>query len=789
MFFCTFLKNETDVKMVGSKANALSKMIRLGMPIPTGFCLTTFAYKAHLAQLDVNFKDVGAVYQAILDMPILPDIKETFQQFWNKCEWTNNNPAVAVRSSATAEDLEMASFAGQYKSYLNIQSIDKALDKVKMCWASVWTENAIAYAKQQGITNDNIEMAVIIQEMSPANAAGVVFSAEPVTGDRQVIYLEAVTGLSDVLVSGQDDPSLRVWMDKTGHVFRTDVLSDQSPLPLDSLTDLAKLTTQVDDIFGKLQDIEWTWSAKLGFQLVQSRPITTLPQNVDNRQPQHWMLPGRPERGWTKKQQKLFKFWDEYNPRIVLPLEWDLYEGAIWEVNLRMFDYVGNVPLVEEVAVIVDGVVIGVDPAARCQEQTPIKANQITTSQIKDWEREMQNWVEAANDLSSGIHALSSLLPDELISSIDRAAKSFRNAVCNRLANMQQWIDHLKGNETQIKTIISQILPKDEIENALNDLSAGVEHETSLMNSALWKLMNTVAQQPDILESSNFYQQIEQFLDRFGHFSIEGVPLALHPEYIWSQLRTVAESSSVGINPKRTAKKRFDSIMSRLQKVLDLEQWDSLQKFVKFRRDWIAIRESSKTKQNMSLPLMKRLIHEAGHRLHHQGVIDNIDDVRLLRWSELNDALLYKQSNLTLTDVVLNRKQLIEWKKDHSWLPDGFLGDEVTPDQVILRGDPGSPGIIKGYAINIKGPEDFGKVHPGDIVVTLKTNPTWTQLFGRISGIVVEKGGKISHAAITAREYGIPAVLGINGITSVIKDGENLLVDGNQGEVKRLDLQ
>lgn len=792
MAFCVSLQSELSVGLVGGKASALSKMIRLGLPIPTGFCVTTEAYRAHIAQLNVNFRDDRAVYQAILNAPVLPKFEEAFRRLWDEYEWVDTLSLVAVRSSATAEDLDTASFAGQYESYLNIDSIAEALEKVKRCWASAWSYHARAYAKKQNLS-ENIEMAVVIQEMALADVAGVAFSAEPITGERDVIYLEGVSGLGEPLVSGQKAPDLKAWISHSDHILRTDVLSAEIPsVLLGSLTDLAVLIIKIEQLFGVPQDIEWVWKAKGGFSIIQARPVVNLPPLLEQNEPRPWMLPGIPKGGWTDDQHFVFDFWDEYNAKYILPLDWDLYDRAAWETNLRMFDYLDGVPHVENIAVMLDGVVIGLDPAGRQQNEAEI--TRVKMEPIDNWEATMQYWEHSVAALLSEAIDLTAIETNKLISLIERTAAAFEAAFCSRMASMGQWIspgddsDPVDVWENRIKSLLASVLPDEEIEEALIDLESGIEHETALMNKALWELKSTAVSRQQTSKSPALQKRVEQFLKRFGHFQANNAPLATNPEYLWAQINSALESDEAGPDPELIAKQRFEKRLGQLERILTLSQWQQLQEAAHQARYWTKMREDSKTKQNLAFPLLERLVQEAGSRLYQYGLIHDENQVKLLRWREVREALLVPTTATSLADKTQRRKRLVNWKENYSWLPQGFLGEEISPDQFLLQGESGSPGITQGPAKLVRGPEDFKLVQAGDIVIAYTTNPVWTQIFGRIVGIVVERGGRTSHAAVVAREYSIPAVLGILGVFSIIRNGEQLLVDGNLGEVKRLDL-
>ena len=271
------------VGAVGGKAANLGELIRAGFDVPPGFCITTEAYRRAVRGTTVEAgtsTDAPAARAAVLAAPFPEPVADAVRDAYARLE-SGAEGRVAVRSSATAEDLPGASFAGQQDTYLNVAGIDDVLDAVHRCWASLWTDRAVAYRAAQGIDGSGVALAVVVQRMVDAASAGVLFTADPVTGRRRQAVLDAARGLGDAVVSGAVDPD---------H-FVVDTANRADPRPAAgrlgrrsaaaSLTDaqvraLASLGDRVEGAFGSPQDIEWAMDAGGHVWLTQSRPITTL---------------------------------------------------------------------------------------------------------------------------------------------------------------------------------------------------------------------------------------------------------------------------------------------------------------------------------------------------------------------------------------------------------------------------------------------------------------------------------------------------------------------------------
>ena len=300
---------------VGGKGASLARLVAAGLPVPPGFHVTTAAYRRFVAANDLQDRILAAVSAATADQPATLEaassqIADLFAQSAIPDEIADairrayaalggDDLPVAVRSSATAEDLPEMSFAGQQETYLNMRGETRVLDAVKRCWASLWTARAIGYRARNHIPPQDVSLAVVIQELVPADAAGILFTANPVTGSRSQVMINAAWGLGEAIVGGQVTPDTVVVDKASGAIIdqqindkevmtvRTPDGTHEEPVPADRrkqpvlspalAAELARIGVQIEALYGQPMDIEWALHGSRVY-IVQARPITALPE-------------------------------------------------------------------------------------------------------------------------------------------------------------------------------------------------------------------------------------------------------------------------------------------------------------------------------------------------------------------------------------------------------------------------------------------------------------------------------------------------------------------------------
>jgi phosphohistidine swiveling domain-containing protein len=489
-------------------------------------------------------------------------------------------------------------------------------------------------------------------------------------------------------------------------------------------------------------------------------------------EPAPWELIGRPHGGWSDAQRMLFDCWDEYNPPAIQPLEMDLFMGAIWQASLDMLDDGSGVPEIEKATVLIDGVPVQIDPTGGQIDN----CNRWPRGEVRNDLLETMGWgAKMIRELRGQLEAAALPSSTDLLKALNECASVHRTLGVTRLRFMQTWIAGESDAKSALEPLLSRIDANTEL--LLEQLLAGVDTETRRMNQDLQSL----AKQFNDKGTTQFSKALSEFLERYGHFQSDGIPLSETHESLLKQIRTIAESSD--LKTTENIASRIAIVTNGICSKIPPESQESFRMALNDLRYWYNVREDSKTKVEIARPLLRELVIELGRRFVSEKVLSKAEQIWLLRSIEVQNAI---RGLHTPDSAILERREaLVAWKAKQSWLPGGFVTELCRPTDHEWKGLSGSPGKALGCVRLVNGPQEFGNVRNGEIVVARSTNPVWTQLFGQISAIIVENGSRLSHAAIVAREYGIPCVVGLPGITAALKTGELITVDGDAGKVFR----
>ena len=756
----------------GGKADSLASLSSAGIPVPGGFVVAVDAYHKHCDATQILGDEPRP---SICDMPINEALVDAFRLAWMDCIGTSGK--AAVRSSAVVEDSPNASFAGQYHTELHVGSVQDGLVALRRCWASLFSAHANAYVTHQpeltghSTGEDKNGMCVVIQRMIDATVAGVAFTREPVTSSEDVVYVEWIRGVGESLVSG-DKIDGRIWFDTTGLALRTDYLNDATPIPSEQLWPaLAGHLKRVAAVLGPGQDVEWALSDSGQIYILQARPITGTVHSEDSITiPPPWVLPGRPRKGWSEEQRRFFDLWDEYNPGAVTPLDYDLFMRNIWCASLEMLDEGDGAPFIEDAVVRVHAVPIAINPSV------PPTAVTRTPADIPLAELVFQ-WRDTAEQLSRKAGDLTKIDDSRLFEIIDEAGRCHSEFASFRLLQMSEWIEGEEASVAALGRLLEDI--DGPVEPMISELRAGVDHETARMNQSLHRLAQRAMDGMD----DDWLVDFEDFLARYGHVEIAGTLVCDAREALVSSIRQTAIAGP-SEDPLIEVRRRYERRRIEISALLPEHSHTEFDESVADLRCWIALREDSKTLENLPLLLLRKATAEADRRLRAYGRLPKHGDITLLTLGELRDALV---DGRQIVENFLQRAALVSWKQERSWLPADFLGVNCDPGATRFQGLGASAGTVSGPVRIVSGVEQFGLVKGGDILVARATNPAWTILFSNIAAVVVENGSRLSHAAIVAREFGLPAVVGLPGITDALRSGDYVLVDGTSGEVTRID--
>nr|WP_319717389.1 PEP/pyruvate-binding domain-containing protein [Nonomuraea angiospora] len=769
-----------DLAMAGGKGANLGELVRNGFPVPGGFVVTTHAY-------DVIAQGHGT--RAYFEQVELPD--ELREAVAGAYAALGGGP-VAVRSSATAEDLPGAAFAGQQDTYLNVVGEQAVLDAVRRCWGSLWTDRAVAYRARLGIDDSEVRIAVVVQSMVEADLAGVMFTANPVTGDRAQLVVDASSGLGEAVVSGLVTPDHYVISDAgtaftpgrrevvirgaaDGGVTRETGSAAQERLPEAALGELVRLGKEVAAHFGRPQDIEWAYAGGR-VHLLQARPMTALPPpplgklNPAQRRVASVLMEYLPERPYPID----MTTWIPYGPvglmaRVAAGFGIaDVFEGFLREEDGVVYQLVPRSPRPTRNLPIVPFSLLArarkFDPA-RWTEDPRFRAYLAGVREL------------AARDLAE--------LPWAELVRMPRQALDLVGPVTGLRA------DYLPGTGLALLRLLVavKLLGRGRL---FGDLLHGARTRTTDANQALERLAE-LARRTGALDGgprpAEFEEGLRAFLAEYGHRETSSPILVTTPT--WSDAPGTVIDLIKALAAGPPARKDGDDALDRLLRhpCLTAGGRARMRRRVEAARAGVAFREDSHFYFMMPQPILRRSLLEIGRRLRGQGLLDRPEDVFHLRLPEL-EAI----RDVTAT-AGADRERLREAVRARAAKREELSGVRlIDPAAVfpvretgdaLVTGSPASGGVTTGPVKVIREPSEFVKLESGDVLVCPYTNPSWTPLFQLASAVVVDAGGAASHAAIVAREYGIPAVMGTGRATSVLADGQPVTVNGDTGRVTR----
>ncbi|NRD80046.1 phosphoenolpyruvate synthase [Bacillus sp. BRMEA1] len=852
--------DKTQLLLVGGKGANLGELSKIqGMHVPVGFCVTTEGYlKAieqnktfhalleQLTNLKVEDRDqIGEISrkirQILLEVEIPSDVVKEVAHYLSQF---GDEHAYAVRSSATAEDLPNASFAGQQDTYLNIIGIEAILKHISKCWASLFSDRAVIYRIQKGFDHLNVYISVIVQRMVFPKASGIVFTADPITSNRKLLSIDASFGLGEALVSGlvsadcykvQEDQivdkviaakKLAIYGQKEGGTVtvpldpeqqKTQTLTDQQIL------ELARIGRQIEAYFGCPQDIEWCLADDT-FNILQSRPITTLfpiPEASDQENHVYVSV------GHQQMMTAPFKPLGLSFHLLITPAPMRKAGGRLFvdvtpmlasldSRNMLLNTMGQHDPLMKDAltTVVERGNFIKSLPNDQ-KAPSPNRNNTDITEKIENNPTIVHELIKRSQtsieELKQNIKSISgSDLFDFILEDIKELKKILfdpqSTAVFMTAINASHWI-----NEKMMEWLGEQ--------NVADILSQSVSNNvTSEMGLALLDVADVIRPYPEVIDylqqvkDDNFLEELVKFkggqeardaiydyLNKYGMRCSGEIdmtktrwsekPITLVP-MILSNIKNFEPNAGKRKfeQGKQEASIKEQELLVRLKQLPDGEQKaKETKRMIDRIRNFIGYREYPKYGMVNRYFVYKQAIMKEAQRLVKTGTVHEKEDIYYLTFDELHEVVRTNQLDYR---IISKRKD--EYKLYEKLTPprvitsDGEIiaGEykrENLPEEAIV-GLPVSAGVIEGRARVILNMED-ADLEDGDILVTPFTDPSWTPLFVSIKGLVTEVGGLMTHGAVIAREYGLPAVVGVENATKLIKDGQRIRVHGTEGYI------
>ncbi|GAA3141520.1 hypothetical protein GCM10010466_35620 [Planomonospora alba] len=817
-----------DLAAVGGKGASLAALTRAGLPVPGGFHITTGAYRAFTADIREEVlaaasagdaARIAALFAAReVPEPIAAEIRAAHAAL-------GEDVTVAVRSSATAEDLPGMSFAGQQDTYLNIRA-EGLVEAVRRCWASLWNARAIAYRDRNGVPHAGVALAVVVQELVDADAAGVMFTADPVTGDRGRTVINASWGLGESVVGGRVTPDTIVVSggavveertgDKSVMTVRAPGGTREEPVPdgmrrVPVLTGaqavaLAGLGARVQELYGTPMDVEWA-RREGAFTVLQARPITGLRPPTEE-----WNDSLKGDHLWTAGNL------GEAIPDVMTPITWSFVRlfinEAMSSTTMPGFDLVGNIGgrFYMNMSVIVSAArALGIQSRLGAVEQVfgrlppglevpllgvsrwriikavlpaAIRIQRRVRANLKDLRPFLAAAPRRCEELHAAIRAASSAA--ELADLWPGAVEPHLVTACRMLEAAAR-----QGGTALVHT-------RDRLRRMVGDSDA----EAMLTGAAGDGELASLGLVTGLARLARGEITRETFAAVHGHrgpheFEVSVPRPGEDPAWIDAQL--------AGLRDLRTG---ADELLARR----DAARQEAWARFARRhpRREaamrarvkrWSAVvrdRESARSEVVRVFWVLRAFVLRAGELTGHGDDLFHLYLDELLAVLRGDDAPLERVPVRRATYemyaalppypvLIVGRFDPVRWAADpdrRSDIHDARGGAAPVGDTVT--GFPGAPGVVEGTARVVARPEDGDRLRPGEILVTTLTNVGWTPLFPRVAAVVTDLGAPLSHASIVARELGIPAVVGTGNATMRLRDGDRIRVDGGRGTVELL---
>jgi len=850
------------IAVAGGKGANLGELARIdGIAVPGGFCITTEAFSEvtggaetgrlleKLGRLTVEdsaeIAALGREIRGAIEAAKIPEmIREEIVRHVVKF---SEEHAYAVRSSATAEDLPNASFAGQQDTYLNIVGCEAILAHVSKCWASLFTDRAIIYRIQNGFDHRKVSLAVVVQRMIFPEVSGILFTADPVSANRKVVSIDASFGLGEALVSGLVNAD--VYKVRGGEIVEKKVAVkkiaicasqaggtreqeiDPEQQKLQTLTDgqillLERLGRRIEAHFGSPQDIEWCL-ADGAFYFVQSRPITTLyPVPETNDGQNHLYVSAGHQQMMTDAMKPLgLSVWQLTSPRkmavaggrIFVDVAQDLVSPMGRKVVL---DVLGKSdPLVRKAVmeILERGDFLDInteEPSAGQPAQGPPSHDffalhnydpSIVQELIGRSEASIAKLTESIRT-RSGLDLMDFILDDFQQRKSQADPQSF--GVIVTAMNAALWLNE-KMNEWLGE------------KNVADALSQSVPHNvTSEMGLALLDVADAIRPHPEVVgylrDAGDDFMEgmqalpggaeavgaINAFLSRYGmrcagEIDITRTRWSENPAILIPLILSNIRNQEPGAGKRKfeqgqqEAARKEAELLNRLLELPDGEQKaEETKRMIGLMRSLAGYREYPKYAIVSRYFVYKKALMEEAARLVNTRVLREREDIYYLEFEEIRGAILAQKADyqvieqrkeaycrfekLTPPRVMTSDGEVVTGKHNHENLPEGAIAGLGV-----------SAGVIEGRARVVLKMED-ANLEPGDILVTAFTDPSWTPLFVAIRGLVTEVGGLMTHGAVIAREYGLPAVVGVDHATRLITDGQKIRVHGTEGYIELL---
>ncbi len=880
----------TDTSFTGGKGANLARLIEADLPVPSGFCVTTAAYRAVIDDSDIQtairlletldpadtetIAEASAEIRSKIRQRELPDAVQ--HAVVDALNWFTAD-AYSVRSSATAEDLPTASFAGQHETFLGITEQAAVLDRIRDCMASLFTDRAVSYRSRNDISHTEVDMAVVVQAMVDPEVAGVLFTADPVSGNRHIASIDANFGLGDTVVAGEVSPDnvridrrtgeiLEYDVGNKGHALRSEAAdaggTETVELPPEKresralsdtqLRTLLSLGDQIEELLGDPQDIEWAL-VNGEFVLLQARPITSL-----------YPLPSP-----LPDDEYLHVYYSfghqQAMPEALPPLVVDFLREFVTGVATRVRPAASTEPLGVEAG---HRVYIDLTPLLRIdllRQKLPAGLDAMSEPAANALRQVLDQRVEAIppRERVDGVLTIARSIgcaAPIVVSVVPRIVARFTRSFVLGPPNLddervwcETWGKRLATRVRQptsrpkrvriafeqfdLGTLLTEALPHmaslpagvaakkflvrmfPDADDDIEALGKGFEKEiVTQINQQVGDLADIARRHPNVAQAlrdeasmaeieqvdggDEFVDAFEEFRDEFGHRASNEIDLSRprwrdNPGTVMGTIRSNLVQGNPGAHRdhlhrlERDAQEAAARLETRAGRgVFGRVKKPVVRRLIQTYRGGIQLREYPKQGMAHLLAAAHDEFTDVGESLAADGRLSQPDDVWYLRKDELLAAL---EEDAPVDADIETRRRTFE-RHTSLTAPPILTSEGEAPtatgdtesSEGMLTGTPVSAGVVDGPARVVRDPTGES-LENGEILIAPSTDPGWTPLFLNAEGLVMGVGGRMTHGALVAREYGIPAVVSVSDATTEIQTGERIRIDGRRGTVEFLD--
>ena len=891
--------NKHDLPIVGGKGANLGEMTQAGFPVPPGFCVTTAVFDQFITasgkgeqlyaaldsippnDLEATRKIGQQIRDDLREVPVPEESAAAIITAWRAL---GSDHAYAVRSSATAEDLPDASFAGQQDTYLNVMGDEEMITAVRNCWISLFTDRAILYRIQNGFDHRQVSLSVVVQQMVLPEVSGIMFTADPMSGDRFITTIDASYGLGEALVAGLVSADLYKVNRRSYTVTDMQIADKQlaiRPLPdggtfTETLTGstrtaqvlstaqviiLAEIGDRIARHYGQPQDIEWALAGGK-FTILQSRPITSL-----------FPIPERAlqTEAETGELQVMFSFASVQGViGPITPFGQDTLlslftsAGKLFDLNVdsqaQRAAWSGGERLWINITALIRHPIgrkiwLAIFPWIDADAASVLKVLQADPRfqpergwfKLKTIRRLRLFFVPLGKQVVAFMR-----YPDKMVEQSRRETERHLTEVRAQAEAAQTLAERLAlfyGPDGMIPQVFSNLAPRllppivsgmmslnvvrklteDLPPNSPNYLilTRGLPHNvTTEMDLSLWqtaqairgdKAAMAVFEQQSAQELAQLYlagslppaaqTAVSLFMAQYGMRGLGEIDIGQprwreKPAHIMQVLQSYLHIDDPNLAPDVIFARGADEAAAAIEPFITAVQHTRggplkarlLPIFIHRLRTLVGSREAPKFMAVRMMGLAREGLLASGQELVEAGVIKQPDDLFFLTINELN--ALAAGEGRAWPDIIKARRAKYTREQARKLIPRLLLSDghafyegvgekTAVAEDGTLVGNPVSPGSVEGIAHIVFNPHE-SQLEPGEILVCPGTDPAWTPLFLAAGGLITEVGGLMTHGSVVAREYGIPAVVGVNNATTLIQTGQKIRVDGTTGLITLL---